>query len=74
MDFDLWYGIVPIIGDNVYIGPGAIIIGNIRISDNVVIGANAVVLDDLDLNAVAVGNSAITINYRGSEVYKLNKI
>jgi serine O-acetyltransferase len=34
---------VPIIGNNVYIGPGAKIFGNISIGDNTVIGANAVV-------------------------------
>lgn len=34
---------VPIIGNNVDIGYGAVIIGDIEIADNVVIGANAVV-------------------------------
>lgn len=33
----------PIIGDNVYIGPGAILFGHIQIADNVTIGANATV-------------------------------
>lgn len=33
----------PRIGDNVYIGPGAVIFGNIEIADNCYIGANAVV-------------------------------
>lgn len=33
----------PIIGDNVYIGPGAILFGNIAIADNVTIAANATV-------------------------------
>jgi serine O-acetyltransferase len=33
----------PQIGDNVYIGPGAKIYGNIKIANNVAIGANAVV-------------------------------
>lgn len=36
-------GKCPIIGDNVYIGPGAVISGEISIADNVWIGANAVV-------------------------------
>ena len=34
---------VPTIGDNVYIGPGAILYGNITIPDNITIGANATV-------------------------------
>lgn len=33
----------PQIGNNVYIGPGAKIFGNIKIADNITIGANAVV-------------------------------
>ena len=33
----------PVMGDNIYIGPGAKIFGNIRIGDNTAIGANAVV-------------------------------
>lgn len=35
------------IGDNVYIGSGAKIIGNLKIRNNVMIGANAVVLKDI---------------------------
>ena len=37
----------PKIGDNVFIGPGAVILGNIIIEDNVVIGPNVVVLQDI---------------------------
>jgi serine O-acetyltransferase len=33
----------PVIGDNVYIGPGAMIFGSIRIADDIAIGANSVV-------------------------------
>ena len=38
----------PIIGNNVYIGAGAKIIGDIQIADNVAIGANAVVVKSID--------------------------
>lgn len=41
----------PVIGNEVYIGPGAKILGNIVIGNNVAIGANAVVLDDVPDNA-----------------------
>jgi serine acetyltransferase len=44
----------PTIGDNVYIGAGAKIIGNISIGDNCRIGANAVVYEDMPPNSVAV--------------------
>ena len=44
----------PVIGDNVYIGAGAKIIGGIRVGDNCRIGANAVVYTDMPANSVAV--------------------
>ena len=46
---------VPILGDDVYIGVGAKILGNVRIGNNVKIGANAVVLEDVPDNVTAVG-------------------
>ena len=47
------YG-APTIGDNVYIGAGAKIIGNVQIGDNVRIGANAVVTKDVPPNTLVV--------------------
>lgn len=44
----------PIIGDNVYIGAGAKIIGNIKVGNNVKIGANCVVFKDIPDNATVV--------------------
>lgn len=46
-------------GNNVDIGAGAKIIGNIKIGNNVFIGANAVVLCDVPDNSIAVGVPAI---------------
>ena len=37
------YKNVPVIGDNVYLGPGCVICGPVKIGDNVVIAPNAVV-------------------------------
>lgn len=45
----------PDIGDNVDIGTGAKLLGNIRIGNNVIIGANAVVISDVPNNSIAVG-------------------
>lgn len=47
----------PIIGDDVYIGAGAKIIGGIRIGNNVRIGANAVVFSDIPDNATVVASA-----------------
>lgn len=59
----------PTIGDNVYIGPGAKIIGNVKIGNNVAIGANCVVTKDIPDNAVVVGVPGKVISYNGSEGY-----
>jgi len=45
---------VPIIGNNVYIAPGAKIFGKIKIGDNVKIGANTVVYKNIPDNSVVV--------------------
>lgn len=49
----------PTIGNNVELGSGCKIIGNVRIGNNVTIGANAVVLSDIPDNCFAVGVPAI---------------
>jgi len=45
----------PTIGNNVVIGAGAKVLGNITIGDNVQIGANAVVVKEVPANATVVG-------------------
>ncbi|MBU5638121.1 hypothetical protein KOM00_15425 [Geomonas sp. Red69] len=56
----------PVIGNRVYIAPGAKIFGKLNIGNNVAIGANAVVTKDLPDNAVAVGIPAKIIHYGSS--------
>ncbi|MFF5155515.1 sugar O-acetyltransferase [Streptomyces sp. NPDC000348] len=46
------------IGDNVWLGGGAIVCPGVTIGDNSVIGAGAVVTKDVPANVVAVGNPA----------------
>ena len=50
---------IPIIGDNVRICAGAVVLGDIIIGNNVTIGANAVVLKDVPDNCIAVGVPAV---------------
>ena len=59
--------IAPVIGNNVDIGAGAKVLGNIRIGNNVVIGANAVVLIDVPDNSLAIGVPAIIKQRSSSE-------
>lgn len=49
----------PVIGDNVDIGTGAKVLGNIVIGNNVLIGANAVVLTNVPDDSIAVGVPAV---------------
>lgn len=61
---------VPTIGDNVFIGFGAAIIGDVHIADGVAIGANAVVVKDILASGVTVGGiPAKKISDNGSELY-----
>jgi len=53
----------PNIGDNVYIGAGAKIIGNVCIGDNVRIGANCVVVKDISDNSTVVLQSPRIIEH-----------
>ncbi len=48
-------GEAPVLGNNVFIGAGAKIVGAVRIGNDVKIGANAVVTKDLPDGATAVG-------------------
>lgn len=48
----------PVIGNNVFIGAGAVILGPIKIGDGAKIGANSVVLTDVPAGATAVGMPA----------------
>ena len=58
----------PTIGDNVYIGAGARVLGNISIGSNVSIGANAVVLREVPDDSVAVGVPAQVRPARQSDI------
>jgi len=57
------YAGAPTIGDNVYIAPGAKIIGRIHIGNNATIGANAVVTKDVPEFAIVGGVPAKILGY-----------
>lgn len=59
---DKWEAAQPImIGDNVWLGGGVIVLPGVTIGENTVVGAGAVVTRDLPANVVAVGNPARVI-------------
>ena len=45
----------PIIGNDVFIGAGAKVLGNIKIGNNVIIAANSLVISDIPENMTAIG-------------------
>jgi serine O-acetyltransferase len=59
------YG-VPVIGDDVYIAPGAKLFGKIRVGNNVKIGANAVVHRDVPDNAVVASPGFQIVSFKGN--------
>lgn len=63
---------VPQIGNRVYIGPGARVIGNVRIGNDVAIGANAVVTHDAPNMTVIAGVPAKVLSMEGSDAYIYN--
>lgn len=46
----------PVIGDEVWIGPNAVIVGNVNIGNNVLIAPNAYVNFDVPENSMVMGN------------------
>ncbi len=59
---------VPVIGDNVYIGPGAMLFGPIRIADGIAIGPNSVVNRSFEEPGITIaGAPARKVGDRGSD-------
>lgn len=66
---------VPVIGDNVWIGPNAVIVGNIKIGNNVLIAPNAYLNTNVPDNSLVIGNPAeIYPKENATEGYINNKI
>jgi serine O-acetyltransferase len=56
----------PVIGDRVYIGPGAAVIGPITIGDDALVGVGAIVARSVLPRGVVAGNPARRFSRRGS--------
>ena len=55
---------MPVIGDNVFIGAGAKVIGDIQVGDNVFIGVNAIVAQDIPDDSRVLCTSGIEVTRR----------
>lgn len=58
----------PTVGDNVVIGAGSKVLGNIKIGSNSKIGANSVVLDDVPEGATVVGIPGKVVNINKTNI------
>jgi serine O-acetyltransferase len=62
---------IPVIGDHVYIGANATVVGKINIGDKAVIGANSLVVKDVAAGTTVVGVPAVKVSNNGSADYIL---
>jgi len=65
---------IPKIGDRVFIGPSAVILGGISVGNDVLIGANAVVSFDVPDSSVVAAPASQIISAKGSEGYIGNPV
>lgn len=66
---------VPKIGNDVYIGTGSVIFGEITIGNNVIVGSNTVVNKDIPDNCTVVGNPfRIIAQNRIYKYYEIDRI
>ena len=65
----------PIIGNNVYVGLNATVVGNIRIGDDVLIAPNSFVNFDVPDGALVIGNPGIVHKKdKASDLYIVNSL
>ena len=62
----------PTLGNNIIVGTGAKILGNISIGDNVKIGANAVVVNDVPSDSVVVGVPGRILSHEREEISSID--
>ena len=67
--------LVPIIGDNVYLGVNSTIVGGIKVGNNSLIAANSFVNKDVPNDSIVIGNpSTIHAKKNASDLYINNSI
>jgi len=58
----------PTLGNNVVVGAGAKVLGNIKIGDGVMVGANAVVIKDVPADSTVVGVPGRVVKKEGKDI------
>ncbi len=62
----------PTLGDNVVVGAGAKVLGNIRLGNNVKVGAGSVVVHSVPDNCTVVGVPAEIVRKEGKKISEIN--
>lgn len=57
---------IPTLGDRVWVGPNATIVGEIAVGSDVAVSANSLVVSDVPEKAIVIGVPAKVISYSGS--------
>lgn len=60
--------VAPVIGEGVYVGEGARILGDVRVGERAVIGANAVITKDVAPGVTVVGTNRVVATPNGATV------
>src|SRR5690606_2511217 len=63
---------VPVVGNRVYFGVNAVVVGKIYVGDDVLIGANSLVNRDVPEHCTVLGVPAVITSEKGSEGYLVN--
>ncbi len=64
----------PEVGDNVFIGAGARVLGGIKVGNDAVIGANAVVIKDVPVGVTVVGVPAKIVQKRKTKIQSASSL
>lgn len=67
------YDTPAVIGNNVWIGPGVVIVENVKVASNSSIGAGAIVVKDVPFYSTVAGVPAKVLNYNNPGQYIRNK-
>lgn len=60
----------PVLGDRVYVGAGAMVIGSVRVGDDVIIGANTVVVTDVPAGCRVVSAASRILPPQGQTAHR----
>lgn len=64
----------PVIGDNVYMAPGACVVGDVKVGNDTAIGTSSLLMNSVEDNSVVVGIPGKVVSFKGSKEYVDNLV